>query len=302
MKLTTVAGALLVCAMASAASAQERPSGPWFYGLQAAALYQGQSDLDNGTGHFSMTRAFIQPSVGYAFDRKNRVSLSLGFGQNKYDFGGGALLGGGEPWNRIWDYRVSAPIFFEATEKVTGIVIPSVRWNAESGADQGDGRTQGVLAGASYRFSENLSIGPGLGWFSQLGSGSSVFPILLIDWNVTEKLNLSTGQGLAASQGPGLTLSYALRDDWKVGLTGRYEKVRFRLDDSGPARDGIGQDTSFPLLASIEYSPSPTFSASVFAGAELGGELRLRDRSGDTLTKSDYDAAPLIGFILRARY
>jgi hypothetical protein len=302
MKSTTVAGALLVCVMASAATAQEGRSGPWFYGLQAAALYQGKSDLDEGTGHFSITRLFVQPSVGYAFDRRNRVSLSLGLGQNNYDFGGGAQLGGDEPWKRIRDFRVSTPIFFAATDKVTGIVIPSIRWNTETGADLDDGRTQGVLAGASYRFSEDFSIGPGLGWFSQLGDGSSVFPILLIDWNVTEKLNLSTGQGLAASQGPGLTLRYSLRDDLKLGLTGRYEKVRFRLDDSGPARDGIGQDTSFPLVASVEYTPSPTFSASAFAGAEFGGELRLRDHSGDTLTKSDYDPAPVLGFTLRARY
>lgn len=93
-------------------------------------------------------------------------------------------------------------------------------------------RTEGGLAGSSWGLSESLSIGPGLGWFSEIDGGSSAFPILLIDWKITDKWRLNTGRGLAASQGPGLTLNYQLAERWPLGLTGRYEKTRFALGDN----------------------------------------------------------------------
>jgi len=298
--LTVLAPAVLVT---GAAQAQEgRPAGPWFFGASAATAYQGPADLDRGPGDFSVFRVFGQASVGYALDRDTRVSLSLGYGLTAYDFGGGAGLGGGEPWQDIRDLRVSLPVFFSPAENVTALVIPSIRWNAETGADLGDGQTEGVLAGFSYRFSDSLSIGPGVGVFSEIDGDTSVFPILLVDWDITDNLNLSTGGGLAATQGPGLTLSYAVTDALSVGLSGRYESVAFALDDSGPAPGGIGEDESFPVAVSVAYDLSPTLRLSAFAGAEFGGSLTLLDARGDEIAGSDYDPAPIVGLALRARF
>ena len=57
--------------------------------------------------------------------------------------------------------------------------------------------------------------------------------MLAIDWRITEQLSLTTGRGITASQGPGLTLNYELRDRWNFALTSRYEKVRFALEGDG---------------------------------------------------------------------
>ena len=90
----------------------------------------------------------------------------------------------------------------------------------------------------AWRINEDLTVGPGIGVFDRIEDSTRVFPILLIDWNIRERWNLSTGRGLAASQGPGLTLSYNLSPAWSFGLSGRYEEVQFRLDDEGPAPGG----------------------------------------------------------------
>ena len=123
----------------------------------------------------------------------------------------------------------------------TGVlfVAPSIRTCGEDGASSSDSQTYGLLAAAFWQINPDLRLGPGLGVFSRLEDSARVFPILAIDWNFGERWNLSTGRGLAASQGPGLTLSYELTSNWSLALAGRYEEVEFRLDKDGPNPGGI---------------------------------------------------------------
>ncbi len=286
---------------APAARAQEAQRGPFVFSLAGAVVYQFDTGLDQ-QGSFAVSRWFIQPGVGYAWDRRSSVSVSLGAGESRYGFSGSTDIGGGKPWRNIRDVRASVPIRFAPTEKIDVIVIPSVRTNAESGAPLNDGRTEGVLAGGAWRFGPDLAIGPGIGWFTELGDGHTAFPILLLDWNITDTLSLSTGRGFAASRGPGLTLTWKVSEQVALGLTGRYETVRFRLDDSGPSPGGIGEDRSLPVIASVAYRPSPAASVVAFAGAGFLGRLRLEDPAGDRIDETDYDPAPVVGITFRARF
>ena len=107
-------------------------------------------------------------------------------GEDRYDFSGAVGFGGLDPWGRIREVRVSAPIRYVANQHWTVFAIPSLRFNAESGASLGDGQTGGLLTGVSYRVSDSLSIGPGLGAFTEIEDDASFFPILLIDWAITD--------------------------------------------------------------------------------------------------------------------
>lgn len=299
--LSLLAAAAFAPLSDAAAQGAERKFGPWVFGIRGGGSYQSSTGMGSG-GDFDVGRWFIQPSVGYAWDRRTSVSLSVGGGETYYGFPSAAGLGGGDPWGTIRDLRVSLPIRFSPMEEMDVIIIPSVRTNAERGADLDDGRTEGVLGGFLWRFSDSFAIGPGIGWFSEIDGGSNVFPILLIDWNITEQFNLSTGRGLGASQGPGLTLSYKVDDQFTVGLTGRYESTSFRLDDSGVAPGGIGEDKSFPLVASVQYSPWPMANLTAFAGVEFAGELKLKDANGGTVDSTDYDPAPIFGVTFSLRF
>jgi hypothetical protein len=197
---------------------------------------------------------------------------------------------------------VSVTARFGFGETGSFIIIPSARWNGEKGAGSGDSATYGLFAAAAWRISESLTIGPGVGVFSRLESGSQIFPVLAIDWDISDRWNLSTGRGLAASQGPGLTLSYELNQNWSFGLSGRYEDLEFRLDDEGPAAGGVGRDQSFPLVVSAILAPNSTFKVAVFAGLEFGGKLKLKDSAGVVIDESSYDPAPLVGATFEVRF
>ena len=108
--------------------------------------------------------------------------------------------------------------------------------------------------------------------------------------------------GLGATQGPGLTLSYNHTDTWRFSLSARSEEVRFRLDGAGLAPDGVGEDNSFPVALSVRYAPKPYLSFTAFAGAEFDGALRLDDSTGTTVETQSYDTAPIAGLAFRVLF
>lgn len=287
--------AFLVLLGAVPAYAQGQQTGPLVVSLGGGIVGQSKADLKNNQGAFSLNRWFILGGLDYAWDQRTSLGISFGGGESRYDFSGPAEIGGYAPWDSIESQRLSIIGRFGFGETGSVVIIPSYRYNGEKDSDSGEARTWGILAGAAWRINADLTIGPGFGILSELEDSNRVFPILLIDWNITEHWNLSTGRGLAASQGPGLTLSYKLNSAWSFGLTGRFEDVRFRLDEAGPAANGIGRDKSMPLVLSASWNPSPKIGLSLFAGAEFAGQLELRDAHGLTLEKTDYDAAPLFG-------
>jgi len=283
---------LLLAAGTSALAQAPAPSG-WSFSLDGGFGVQGDADLEGDSGSWSLHRTFYSGGVDYRWNYRNSVGLSVGVGESDYDFEtpNGVTTAG--PWDKVNEWRVSLPTRLALGQTSTLFVIPSLRDSGESGS--GDSQSWALLAGAAWRFNEDLTLGPGVGVISRLEESARVFPILLIEWNITERWNLSTGRGLAASQGPGLTLSYRLTPTWRLGLAGRYEEIQFRLDNAGAAPGGIGEDRAIPLVFTAGWSPNRQVRLGLFAGLEFGGELNLYDAGGREIQSRDYDTAPVYG-------
>lgn len=294
--------ATLSLAFAGALEAQAPGENPVSFNFDGGFAFQSNADLDAGDGGFSVNRWFLSLGMDYAWDRRNSIGISVGGGKASYDFDDTPEFGPDGPWEDVEDSRISIIGRFGVGEKGSLIVVPSFRYNGEDDSKTSDGRTWGALAAYAWRFSPDLTVGPGIGVFSRLENSARVFPFLAIDWNISEKWNLSTGRGLAASRGPGLTLSYSFNERWSLGLSSRYEKTEFRLTEEEAVPGGIGQDRSFPLLLSGNWRPVPKVMLNLFAGVELGGRLKLKDRHGDTLAKSDYDTAAIFGGTFQLRF
>ncbi|WP_200331509.1 hypothetical protein [Thiocystis violacea] len=281
-------------------TANERPGrqSEWAPFARGGYVHQFDSDLEGG-GDFDVDRFFLEAGVTYSMGPRRRVSFSVGGGTDRYDFSGGVGLAD-EPWGRIDQLRFSVPVTWGFDEQWTLFAIPTLRYYGESGA--GDAATAGALGGVSYRFNDSLTIGPGIGVFSQLEDSVNVLPILIIDWKITDRLALETGRGLGATQGPGLTLNYRLSETWSLGLGGRYESLRFRLDDEGQAPDGVGEDRSIPLYVSATYSRGRDLRISAVTGMKINGELRLEDASGRLLARDDYGSTPFLGATFDLRF
>lgn len=293
--------AVLALCLASPLAAQTEPRTPLIFSLQGGALYQIESDLDDGGG-FSVVRGYIEPGVTYSFGPLGSIGLSIGVGHSAYDFSPGAFIGGQEPWGGVNDLRVSLPIRWAATPSVQIFAVPSVRFDWETGAEMTDGLTAGALLGAAWRVNDRLTIGPGVGVFSDIEDDVSFFPTLFLNWKITDELSLRTASGLGASRGPGLVLDWEVTDTWSLGLGARFEQIRFRLDDTGPAPGGVGEERAVPIFLTATYSPSPNMELSAVAGMEVYGQLTLEDAAGLTVSESEFDPAPFFGFAFTARF
>lgn len=275
--------------------AQAPPFDPVSFSVDGAGVHQSTSDLKDGGGAFDVDRWFFSAGVTYSWDFRNSIGLTVGGGRANYSFDEDTGFGGGDPWTTAEDFRISVPARFKVSEKATAIIVPTVRFNKEKGADTGDSTTWGLFAAVAWRINEDLTIGPGIGVFSRLENSAQIFPVLAIDWNITDRWNLSTGRGLGSSQGPGLNLSYKINQYWSLALAGRYESSEFRLNEDGASPNGVGRDQSFPLILSGTIKPNDKTSFSLFAGVELGGKLKLEDTLGEKIDETKYDPALLIG-------
>jgi len=285
--------------------AQMSPGAPkpgWFTRFTAGYVFQGKAGFKESDGEFDVNRFISRASVGYMPDYSRSISFSAGYDREVYGFSGPTDLSGSDPWENINTVRFGVPVRWGLNERWTLFVIPTARWNAEDGADWGEALSGGGFAGFSYKFSEKLTIGPGFGAITQLEDTPSYFPVIIVDWSITEKLKLETGRGLGASQGPGLMLSYVFDESWTLSAGGRYEKFRFRLNETGATPNGIGEDKGVPVYVGVRYRWSPKGSVTLLGGVDLSGELELSNALGETIASSDYDPAPFVGLSIDLRF
>lgn len=292
--------AVAVCTMSSGVSAQApdfRNGSPWVTSVSGGAIHQFDTDLDTG-GSYSVTRGYIEPGISYVMGPLGSFGVSIGYGYSDYDFSSGIIA----PWDDVNDISISFPIRFAASETVQIFAAPSLRFDYESGADADDGFTGGAIFGAGWRVNDRLFIGPGAGVFSGLEEDVNVFPVLVLDWKISDTLALKTGSGLGASRGPGLSLEWTASQDWTIGFGARYEEVRFRLDDTGPNPGGVGEDRAVPIYLTASWAPSDATSLTAIAGVETGGRLSTEDATGRVTSRTDYDPGTFLGFAFSTRF
>jgi hypothetical protein len=261
---------------------------------------QFETSLEDG-GDFDLQRYFVSVRATRFFPTRWSVGASFYYGRDDYGFGEGSPFAGGEaPWEKIHELRVGLPLIHRG-ERWTTVAIPSLRYRRESGAAWSDSQELGLLAGTAYRFSDNLRLGPGLGVITEIEDNASIFPILLVEWQITDQLSLETGRGPAASRGPGLTLQWQPNALWKLAFGVRYENIRFRLDDSGTYADGVGQNRAIPVNLALSYEPDPDLELTLLGGLAYAGELQLEDAKGELIQDSEYDAASFLGLTVKIK-
>jgi hypothetical protein len=264
--------------------------------IRGGYLYQFDTDIGNSNGSFTADRFFIQPGIRYSPNYTTSYSFSIGYGYDGYNFKGVKGFSALRPWSDIHSFRLGALARFTQGPNWSFFIGPTLRATGERGANIDDSITGGGFAGFTYRFNERLSIGPGVGFIYQIEDDASLFPIIAINWKISDTLTLETGRGLGATLGPGISLNWQISEQWKFTLAGRYEKLRFRLDDKSETPSGIGQDTSLPILGGVTYKFNSSTSLSLIGGFKTIGELKLEDQNGNVLKKHDYESSAFLGF------
>lgn len=233
----------------------------WNFGINGEAGYLVGDEFDK-----------MWATAGVSAKKRMNEDVDLAFGfryiYDDYDFETNELPVLDEPWEEVHTFQFSARASFRLDNNWSIFGGPVLQFSGEADADFDDGFTGGGAIGLTYRADQDLTIGGGVLLMSQIEDSARVFPIIVIDWKITEDLRLTNRSGL---DGAGLELIFDLDRHTELAVGMGFEFKRFALEN-----DGAGQDTGLPIRFRYTRAFTPAFSFTAFVGAKVNGEIELR--------------------------
>lgn len=275
------------------------PVGATEYSLTAFPLYQFDTGLEGG-GDYSVQRYFFRFDADRRMTDTIHAGLGLSYDHEDWDFTGATGFKG-IPWGDI--HRTSVDLRFQYTgiENWALSFLPSVQSAREAGADWGDSIQAGAVVAGAYRFSPRLTLGLGAGLFTGLEETKG-FPFVVVRWQISDRLLLANPFRPGPTGPAGLELTYFLGDGWEVAVGSAWRSFRFRLDDQGPAPEGIGEVELLPTWGRVRWQLDRRWAFDLYAGYAFDGELKLEDRNGNEIGTVDQDPAPFGAVTISFRF
>ena len=265
------------------------------YRITVGVGYRADADIDDRGGDFNETRFSVTGARAFNLNEKFRIEPLMAYRFSAYDFSRP------EPWDDIHSFRATALVSYRLDDKWSVFGGPSIGFSGESEADFGDAVTFGGVLGASYRVSERMVVGAGFTVSSEIEDDTRLRPLVLVNWQINDQWSFESGYTeVAGGGGPGGEIRYQINDAWRVAAGLQFQEKRFRLSDEGPVRDGVGEDTSWPVYGKVTWQICPNAALELLGGVSVAGELRRENRNGHKIAEWDYDPAPLVG--LRALF
>jgi hypothetical protein len=287
-------------ALATPALAQDVKPGDVTTSLSITGLNQFDTDLDRG-GEFHWGGVQVGANVTRQFTSEFAAGLSLRYDYQDWKFDHPAAFGGVAPWSKLSTPVIGLNLSYAIAPDWRLGFNPAVEWSGESGADAGDSVSYGAVLSATRIFSPDLVLGLGAGVFRQIDQ-TKVFPFLVVNWKITDRLRLGNPLQAGPAGGAGLELAYALAERWELSGGGSYRSYRFRLKDDGPVPNGIGENRFIPVFGRLSYTFDRATRADLYAAAFVSGKLRVTRADGGDLYSDDYKTAPAIGLTLSHRF
>jgi len=285
---------------AFAASGVAQAQGNWRPSASITPLYLGNADIEGG-GDYSVFSTIVRAGVVGSIGGPNLAGLTFNYDYSDYSFSNPAAFGGVAPWNVVRRYGVAAPLVFGVSDRWVLGFIPSVDWFRENGADEGESLTWGGVFSATRFFADGNRLGLGVGIFQRLEK-TSVFPLLLVDWKLGDRWRLVNPLSAGPTGPAGLEIDYRLDGGWNLGLGAAWRTTRFRLSESGPVANGIGEERGFPVFLRATRNFGAGMTMNLYAGVVTAGQLRVEDPNGNAVREVDADPAPLVGVTFSARF
>jgi len=256
------------------------------FALFGDAEIQSTTDV-NGGGEFNVIRLNSGLNLGTQLSRDLKLNAGISYSRDFYDFDSPTGLAATDPWEDVDTIGIGAIFTYQMHEDWRLYTGPVFQFAAEDGADLTDGFTGGGVVGVAHDLTDDFTLGLGIGIISQIEDDAQVFPAIQLEWAFTDSLRL-TSEAASGGRRSGLELVWDATRDWQFAVGASYEFNRFRLDDSGVAPDGVGEEERLPVHLRLTYATNNT-TFNLYAGVVADGELRLEDDDGRGLADRSID-------------
>jgi hypothetical protein len=295
-RLGAAASLLAACAAPSAALAEESP---WSSFISVSPVFE-EANLDGG-GDVSIGGVILRAGTSRDLGGGNRAGITFNYDYFDYSFDNPAAFGGVAPWHIVQRYGFSVPTSFALRDGWSVGFTPSFDWFKENGASTSDSLVWGATVSAVKRFDDGNILGLGVAAFSRIEE-TSVFPFPIVDWRFGQRWRLINPLAAGPTGPAGLELDYEFDNGWKLGFGGAYRRTRFRLSESGPVPNGVGQVTGLPVFLRAARDFGKDLTLNLYGGVVAGGNMRVEDSSGNRVRDDDFSLAPFLGANLVARF
>lgn len=275
---------------------EARAERKWDAHLRLFGEYLFESDLDDDEGKVSVARAGGSLVVGAPVGDRSRLGFTLQTEYSSYSWDNATSFAQGmdEPWGDGLEHTLLVTLSTQASERWSFVGGGAVRSTYEVGAEADDSFTFGGFGAATYAFSERFSLGGGVQVRTQLEDDVLVLPLIFVDWKISDRWRFGGKAG-----GPGLGLFYEATENLTLFLDGDYQTRAYRLDDDGPASDGVGRDERLQIAIGADWKITNQVRLNARVGAAVYQEYELLDEDGVQITDRQADPAPFVGLELR---
>lgn len=212
---------------------------------------------------------------------------------------GPATLGppncGGDLWSDVHQFTFVGMATYSLNDDWTLIGGALFRLSGERGADYSEGISGGGFGGFRHQWSDSLDVGVVVGVLTQIEDNAAVMPLPIVHWKFTDGWQLNLDIHHLGGVGYGPELAWKPNDELDLSLVAAFERRRYRLENSGPTKNFIGDETSAPIVLKADWHPTPNIDLGAFAGVVVGGNIRMETQGGNKVFDKSYKPTPTIG-------
>jgi hypothetical protein len=255
-------------------------------------VYQFGSNLNKG-GSVSLLNLLFDIDGNIPLSQTFGIGLHFGYHYADYNFMGPVTFAGPRPWDKIHRLEFGGSFNYDLTPIWSLYINPMISIAREDGGGWGNAIGYGGSVSVTRDFSPRLTLGAGVAAFYDLEQ-ISVYPVIIVNWKITDQLLLANPSHPGPSGPAGLELSYRIGKEWEVAAGAGYKVDRFRLKDSGWVADGVGESSAIPAWGRISRTLGKNFNLDFYAGAMALGKVSIDDSKGHRLSSDDYNPAPFL--------
>lgn len=298
-------GLLLLFIATCAANAQ--PAGPSEAGekrrlwtVHTTQRYQTASNFVDRDGGVAWYESTVGISGGLFLPGPGLLRAGADYAHTWFAFASDTRLGpsGSELFRHVQEVRLSAQLLTPWSSAWSSLLFGAVTSGFESGAAPDDALSGMAGLGVMRRFSERLSIGLGGLLLHQMGSRAiTVVPIVLLDWQMTERLALRSRQDI--------TLSYLLAPRRRLSVEAAasfFGRKQFRLDEVGSVPAGVVEFKGFEVGGRVVWEPFAGLTVRASVEATRRQNLHVEDHAGRELVDLDLEDALRLSLAARYRF
>lgn len=256
--------------------------------LQLDVDHAFRSDLSDGPGDVSVTRAGLALDLSYGLSKQLILSAQVGTEFSWYSFKDATQIipGTDKPFSQLLSVYIRPQFIYVYDEQWAFILGGQLTTSGESDVDVSGAFTGGLFGGVQYRVSESLNFTLGAGFTTRLEDSTSFIPFVGLEWKINDRTTL-------ASRGPGLRLTHTIQDNLRFFAEGEYQFREFRLNDEAPLAQGVVRDSRIPLSVGVIWTAGDNLDVTFKVGAVVWQEFEIYNNLGNSLSKTNTSAAPL---------